>query len=190
MKSFLLISSIKGSVPATSLLQYINLRNRVDPQLPVTLSGNIISFFIASSTKPEQREMELQNLVDDMKTNLEEFCKTFPKNYRAEQWGLLQKITCQRINGEDEKSRGLYFVTCTSWCKFPVYNVDFGWGKPVWITVPAEFPWKNMILLMDARDGVGIEAMVSLEKKETEVFEQNQELLSFCELKLQLKCFH
>ncbi|CAK9322224.1 unnamed protein product [Citrullus colocynthis] len=90
--------------------------------------------------------------------------------------GFASQSTCQRVSNPGDYS--LY--RCTSWCKFPVYDADFGWGKPVWITVP-EFPWKNMILLMDSRDGEGIEAMVSLEKKEMEVFEKNQELLSFCQ---------
>ncbi|KAG6581248.1 Tabersonine-19-hydroxy-O-acetyltransferase, partial [Cucurbita argyrosperma subsp. sororia] len=63
-----------------------------------------------------------------------------------------------------------------------MYEADFGWGKPEWITVP-EAPWKNMILLMDAKNGDGMEAMVSLDKEEMAAFEQNQELLSFCELK-------
>lgn len=35
---------------------------------------------------------------------------------------------------------------------------------------------------MDSKDGEGIEAIVSLDKKEMEVFLQNQQLLSFCEL--------
>ncbi|XP_038905756.1 BAHD acyltransferase BIA1-like [Benincasa hispida] len=169
-------------VPATTLLQLINLRNRVDPPLPATLSGNIISSFIASLTMPEQQEMELWDLVGDMKRNFEEFCKTFPTNYRAEQWGLLYKLHAKESLEKVRNPGDCTLYTCSSWCKFPVYDVDFGWGKPVWITVP-EFPWKNMILLMDSKDGEGIEAMVSLEKKEMEVFLQNQELLSFCELK-------
>lgn len=36
---------------------------------------------------------------------------------------------------------------------------------------------------MDAKDGEGIEAFVSLEKEEMAVFEQNEELLSYCELR-------
>lgn len=55
-------------------------------------------------------------------------------------------------------------------------------GGSLWVTVP-EFPRRDMIMLMDANDGEGIEAMVSLEMKEMEVFEKNQELLSFCRLK-------
>ncbi|KGN52788.1 hypothetical protein Csa_014658 [Cucumis sativus] len=174
--------SVTGNVAATILLQIINLRNRVDPPLPATLSGNVISWFIGLSRMPEKKEMELWNLVGETKRNFEEFCKTFPTNYRAEEWGLLHKLHAKEsmedrmINQEDHN---LY--TCSSWCKFPIYEADFGRGKPVWITVP-EFPWKNMILLMDSKDGEGIEAIVSLDKKEMEVFLQNQQLLSFCEL--------
>ncbi|XP_022934557.1 vinorine synthase-like [Cucurbita moschata] len=172
----------KGSRPATSLLQLINLRRRVEPPLPETLTGNIITFFIASWTAAEKREMELCNMVGDMKTSFEEFCKTFPRNYRDEAWSSLHKLHAKESmeTWRNPGERSVY--TCTSWCRFPMYEADFGWGKPEWITVP-EAPWKNMILLMDAKNGDGIEAMVSLDKEEMAAFEQNQELLSFCELK-------
>lgn len=175
--------SVTGSLPETSaLLLMINLRNRVEPPLP-TLIGNIISFFIATSTTKEQRDMELWDIVVDMKRNLQEFCKKFPKDYKAEEWRRLYKLHAKESM---EKLRNVKdspnVYACTSWCKFPVYDADFGWGKPIWVTVP-EFPRRDMIMLMDANDGEGIEAMVSLEMKEMEVFEKNQELLSFCRLK-------
>lgn len=121
-------------------------------------------------------------MVGDMKTSFEEFCKTFPRNYRDEAWSSVHKLHAKE-SMETWRSPGERSVyTCTSWCRFPMYEADFGWGKPEWITVP-EAPWKNMILLMDAKNGDGIEAMVSLDKEEMAAFEQNQELLSFCELK-------
>ncbi|KAG6581249.1 Vinorine synthase, partial [Cucurbita argyrosperma subsp. sororia] len=98
--------SATGSRPATSLLQLINLRTRVEPPLPETLTGNIVTLFIASSTAAEQREMKLCNMVGDMKTSFEEFCKTFPRNYRDEAWKFASQITRQRDDGDVEKSRG------------------------------------------------------------------------------------
>ncbi|RVW26147.1 Vinorine synthase [Vitis vinifera] len=50
----------------------------------------------------------------------------------------------------------------TSWCRFPFYGDDFGWGKPAWMTrchTPVE-----MISLQDTECGDGIEAWVTLDK--------------------------
>ena len=44
------------------------------------LIGNILSFFIASSTTEEGREMEIWDLVGDLTRRFEEFCREFPKN--------------------------------------------------------------------------------------------------------------
>ncbi|KAK1359235.1 hypothetical protein POM88_043709 [Heracleum sosnowskyi] len=29
---------------------------------------------------------------------------------------------------------GSHFIWCSSWCKIPFYEADFGWGKPSWIS--------------------------------------------------------
>ncbi|XP_022948439.1 vinorine synthase-like [Cucurbita moschata] len=174
---------VTGNWPTTSLLQTVNIRSRMEPPLEEKLIGNILSFFIASSTTEEGREMEIWDLVGDMKRSFEEFCREFPKNCRAEEWSWLYKLHAKEKMERLGSGGGDHVVyCCSSWCKFPLYEADFGWGKPIWITVP-DFDTKNLIILMDARDGEGVEAMVSLEEEEMAVFEQNQELLSFCELR-------
>lgn len=59
----------------------------------------------------------------------------------------------------------------SSWCRFPMYEGDFGWGKPCWVTHATRK--YEMIYLMDAKDGVGIEAWISLEQKKMVEFRRN-----------------
>ncbi|KAL7227690.1 hypothetical protein ACSBR1_022540 [Camellia fascicularis] len=61
----------------------------------------------------------------------------------------------------------------TSWSRFPFYEIDFGWGKPVWTSV-VNMPLKNFIFLMDNKEGDGIEAWVCLDEKDMVNFEQDQ----------------
>ncbi|KAJ4715314.1 vinorine synthase-like [Melia azedarach] len=73
-------------------------------------------------------------------------------------------------------------VTFTSWCNGGLYNIDFGWGKPVWMSFfqdesPAAF--MNLIILMDTRLGDGIEALVSLREEDMAFLESDEELLTF-----------
>ena len=52
-----------------------------------------------------------------------------------------------------------------SLCRFPIYQVDFGWGKPVWVSrVHAPY---EATFLFDAEDGDGIEAWVSFRLQQT-----------------------
>ncbi|XP_055830570.1 stemmadenine O-acetyltransferase-like [Solanum dulcamara] len=53
------------------------------------------------------------------------------------------------------------FFNFTSWCRFPVYAVDFGWGKPVWVCTTT-FPYENMIIFLTTKCGEGIEAWVNM----------------------------
>ncbi|KAJ0037322.1 hypothetical protein Pint_23637 [Pistacia integerrima] len=50
--------------------------------------------------------------------------------------------------------------------------------RPEWVTTTSN-GMRNSILLMDTRDGLGIEALVTLEEQDMAVFERDDELLSF-----------
>ncbi|KAK9072880.1 hypothetical protein SSX86_009315 [Deinandra increscens subsp. villosa] len=66
----------------------------------------------------------------------------------------------------------------SSMCWFPTYDIDFGWGKPVKVTVGGTM--KNATGLMAARGGDGIEATMCLEKEEMKILQNDPELLAFC----------
>ncbi|KAK5845108.1 hypothetical protein PVK06_001262 [Gossypium arboreum] len=61
------------------------------------------------------------------------------------------------------------FIGFTSWCNFGLYEIDFGWGKPTWVTCTAstksEAVFMNTIVLIDTKMENGIEACVFLEEQ-------------------------
>lgn len=66
----------------------------------------------------------------------------------------------------------------SSWCKYGYYEVDFGWGKPQWVT-PAPMPMKNVFLLIDQKEEDGVEVWATMSAEDMAKFEQDQELLSY-----------
>ncbi|KAF5208118.1 Vinorine synthase-like [Thalictrum thalictroides] len=66
----------------------------------------------------------------------------------------------------------------TSWCRFPYYETDFGWGNPIWVT-SINLILNNTVTLMDTKTGEGIEAWVTLDELDMARFECEQELLAF-----------
>ncbi|KAB2044754.1 hypothetical protein ES319_D01G112400v1 [Gossypium barbadense] len=74
-------------------------------------------------------------------------------------------------------------ILFSSWCNFGLYEIDFGWGKPTWVTCAteskSEIGMVNTIVLMDTKMGNGVEARVFLEEQHMVMLEQNQELLAF-----------
>ncbi|KAH7833600.1 hypothetical protein Vadar_008010 [Vaccinium darrowii] len=72
----------------------------------------------------------------------------------------------------DENVDVLHF---TSRCRFPLYETDFGWGKPCFVSV-ACFPLE-MAVLSDTNCGAGIEAWVGLKEPTMLEFEKDPDML-------------
>ncbi|KAD5507501.1 hypothetical protein E3N88_15204 [Mikania micrantha] len=100
----------------------------------------------------------------------------------------------KEASGLDKTSRLTHFVNLqigsvdiynfTSWCNMGFYDIDFGWGKPSWVTgyVSDGIPvFLNLVSLMDTNNG-GIEAWVNLNEEEMKILLCNQELLSYASL--------
>ncbi|OWM70690.1 hypothetical protein CDL15_Pgr014363 [Punica granatum] len=66
--------------------------------------------------------------------------------------------------GLSEYGHGVDHFVCSSWCSFRFYDIDFGWGRPVWVSnIGLCKPmFLNLIFLVDTRSGDGIEAWVTM----------------------------
>lgn len=165
----------------TLLLQTLNLRKRVAPPLPESLVGSLVSFFPVG-VGGEREVIELHDLVGTMRKEMGEFCNKYAKKYRTKEWPELIK---RRLNESREilskNGNNQLVYRFSSGCNFPIYEVDFGWGAADWVTVAA-FKMKNTVMMLDAKNGGGIEALVSLQDHEMAAFQHNQELLAFASL--------
>ncbi|CAI9270459.1 unnamed protein product [Lactuca saligna] len=95
---------------------------------------------------------------------------------------LVNKKSLQEMGGS---TGGIDNYGFTSWCRMGFYEIDFGWGKPSWVTgiVGDGSPvFMNLVTLMDTKSGEGIEAWVNLDESEMEILKKNQELLSYASL--------
>ncbi|KAE9610494.1 putative vinorine synthase [Lupinus albus] len=148
-----------------------NLIKRMVPPLPEKSMGNFFWSFYPSNQSMHNKEPQLHELVTNISEELSEFCDKDVKNFGD----LLFKK--EDILDMEKKTMFVF----TSWCRYPMYEVDFGWEKPIWVTT-SHCPMQNMIVLMDTRDGKGIEALVNLEDKDMIMFEGNVELLHYASL--------
>ncbi|GJV85984.1 transferase, chloramphenicol acetyltransferase-like domain protein [Tanacetum coccineum] len=60
-------------------------------------------------------------------------------------------------------------ILLSSWCKFPFYEADFGYGQPTLVS-PGTSPYKNATQLMDDAGGNGIKAYLFLEAVDVPLF--------------------
>ncbi|KAL2230536.1 vinorine synthase-like [Sesamum indicum] len=88
----------------------------------------------------------------------------------------LYKLLSPVLKGE------LEYCSFSSWCRFPVYEVDYGWGNPIWLCTTA-LPLKNLTVLVNSRCGEGIEAWVNMQQDNLEMLETQIKLIPSTGLK-------
>ncbi|CAL0324903.1 unnamed protein product [Lupinus luteus] len=170
------LSSLKLS-NNTPLRVAANLRKRMVPPLPQKSIGNWVWSF---PVPRENEETELHELVTKIREGLYEFCDKKVKNFRNLSFvsEFLKQITYLPKQKEVTYVKPITLFFFASWCNLPTYEVDFGWGKPIWVTSIGS-PVKNCVIFMDARDGNGIEALVNMEEHDLVKFESDVEILQY-----------
>ncbi|XP_026384460.1 salutaridinol 7-O-acetyltransferase-like [Papaver somniferum] len=83
-------------------------------------------------------------------------------------------------NGENAEKVQICWIS--SLYSLPLYETDFGWGKPSWFVLNTFSEFKNSLFLVDAKCGAGIEAWVSLEEEDMVIFEKDQDILQYATL--------
>lgn len=162
-----------GGQLRTSIASHaMNLREKIVPPLPGICCGNLYTevpaTFTADGRKNELPELkELVGLIREVK---------FKESVRREDvLSTVIKWTNELHEALSKEEIDVY--NFTSWCRFPFYGDDFGWGKPVWMTrchTPVE-----MISLQDTENGDGIEAWVTLDKQDMLLFQHDGDILAF-----------
>ncbi|KAK4480874.1 hypothetical protein RD792_011726 [Penstemon davidsonii] len=141
----------------------VNLRQRSIPPLSEHAFGNSWSHALALLSEQED-------------TSISGCAKKLRAAIRKIDNHLIKQVQNGEYLNRHTKSADLYssgkieFFNFSSWCRFPVYDVDFGWGKPVWVC-PTTLPFKNLVILISTPCGEGIEAWVNLIEEDMNLFD-------------------
>ncbi|XP_062114899.1 stemmadenine O-acetyltransferase-like [Humulus lupulus] len=180
------ISATRSSISnptadAKSLLfQSVNLRKRTEPPLPENAIGNL--FWLLPVMLKEENSIEFHELIGKMKRETTSFLEETVRRIKGDEEGTALVFKSVKEKGEIIESVGeVDTYWCSSWCRFPVYEMDFGWGNPVWVS-SGVVSSLNLIVMEDTKCGEGIQAWVSLDPKVMAIFERDQQLLSFASL--------
>ncbi|XP_019187129.1 PREDICTED: vinorine synthase-like [Ipomoea nil] len=171
-------ASDQDSGRRSSLLTHlVNLRKRAAPPFSEHAMGNLI-WVAAAQTATRTGGGDLPGLVNQIRNSISKIDGDYVKSMRSgEQGRNLMRKTMKDI--EDFAGGYLGF---TSWCKIGFYEVDFGFGKPVWVSPTSSTGsavFMNLVVLMETKNGDGIEAWITLDEEEMQRFEESQDLLGF-----------
>ncbi|XP_050218194.1 stemmadenine O-acetyltransferase-like [Mercurialis annua] len=163
--------------PTSIATHLVNIRGRMVPPLPGHALGNL--WRLAVALYPEAtKEVKLQEIVGILRKSIQRIDSNYVTRLQGEDGFAkalepLKELRQLALGGERAE-----VYTFSSWARFPLYEINFGLGKPIrvcTITVPV----RNCVILMGTKSGDGIEAWVTLTEKDMAKFEKNQEFLKF-----------
>ncbi|KAF2607187.1 hypothetical protein F2Q68_00046388 [Brassica cretica] len=146
------------SPKSTLMTQAMDLRLRIPTNvLPENAMGNLQSAFFLK--REAESELEIGETVAEFRKTKEGVNEMIKENLQG--W--------------------IDLYTMSSWCRKPFYEVDFGWGNPVWIGPASHNIYDNIVfvVLMDSKDGEDVEAWVGIPKQDMTTFLCDEELLAY-----------
>ncbi|KAI3858049.1 hypothetical protein MKX03_006320 [Papaver bracteatum] len=153
------------------LTHAINMRSRIVPPFP----PHSFVIWLALRLLPtiEAKDQNYPYLVSKVRDSIKKIDGDYIEELRTTDMILnFLKMNENKASGQSTTSMQHF----TSWCKFPIYDSDFGRGKPTCISI-SSILFKNMVVLMDTSSGDGIEATVILDVEDAADFERR--LLAF-----------
>ncbi|MCL7043965.1 hypothetical protein MKW94_008320 [Papaver nudicaule] len=151
----------------------VNVRKKMDPPLADSSFGNIFSMATAKASS-SSGGVYLDDLVGQIRVAIGRIDGDHVKRMQNDEDSDDEEEGYDHDHDDDND------CWLMSWCNFPLYDIDFGFGKPDWVTTDAmEVLDENDIYLMDTRIGKGVEAWIKLKKEKMDLFLNNQELLEF-----------
>ena len=173
-----------GAKRSSLLTHVVNLRKRMTPPLSKESIGNLI--WIASAKCYDKLACEdLDDLVEQVRNGISEINGEYVKEMMDDQGAAVMSKSMKEIGDFGSKEEVDHYA-CTSWCNFGFNEVDFGWGRPVWVsTIGLEGEvLMNLLVLMDTICGGGIEAWLTLDEQEMNILEHDHNLLALASLDL------
>ena len=180
------------SPKSTVMTQAMDLRLRIPSNvLPQDSMGNLQTCFFVK--KGAESELEIDEMVADFRKTKEEFSEMIKENLQGCD-NDTTNITTTTLGQNLLTVMGDFVSECykphvdlytrSSWCKKPFYEVDFGWGNPVWMGPASHTVYDNMVfvVLIDSKDGEDVEAWVGLPEQDMPVFLCEQDLLAYAVL--------
>ncbi|GMN49121.1 hypothetical protein TIFTF001_018284 [Ficus carica] len=159
------------------ILHPVNIRPRCDPPLAENSFGNYyyVPLTRGSITSACTGDENCYNLARKMGEEMRKIDKEFVKNIPVkgdELLGSIKKDAENFIKGEEVR----FFIT--SLCRFPLYEADFGFGNPEWVSSAAR-GFCDLVALLDNKSGDGIEAYICLKPDAMARLEADPEFLAF-----------
>ncbi|KAF7847519.1 hypothetical protein BT93_L2881 [Corymbia citriodora subsp. variegata] len=124
-----------GKQMAFVVCMMVNLREKTNLAIPANSFGNLSAVMFARSGQPTADKSKLEfngmvNVICDMISNAKtKYATIEDKEELCSMVVNSQTEFIKKVSTEEE-----FVIAFSSWCRYGLYENDFGWGKPVFIS--------------------------------------------------------
>ncbi|XP_062089053.1 stemmadenine O-acetyltransferase-like [Humulus lupulus] len=168
-----------GAARASVAVLAVNLRPRMKSKLP--LDSSLGNLFWWTRAPVSDARMGLGELVVVLRESLVSFNECLKRSEESDDVGfaLVSEYYDAMEAAVESPETDVYIFT--NWSGF--YNeVDFGWGKPIWIGAHGKMGGERFMkvhVLLEIPGGNGVEVFLTLEEDEMAVLEKDPKFLEF-----------
>ncbi|KAL6533109.1 hypothetical protein OROMI_027221 [Orobanche minor] len=165
--------------PAMTVTHAVNIRKRIEPPLPENAFGNF-TWFAAAFYSPSD-EVGLPDYVETLRESLDGINGENLKEMEPE--SVVRSLsTNMRMLSDSESNGQLRVYKFSSWCNMGFYDLDFGWGRPVWVAHmgdAGDSRTKHQLMFLDGTNEGEIELWVLFGEDDMWMLENDDEFLAF-----------
>ncbi|CAL5416928.1 unnamed protein product [Camellia sinensis] len=167
-------TSLLGSQKPSVMYFVVSMRPKMVPPMSQNSIGNIV--WSAVVHRREEEATELRSTVQLLRGAVQKINGDHILSLQGDQrFAVVSGVIDELRNMYSDETPDVY--TCATWCGLGFYDVDFGWGKPLWIVSPVRdgngLVYSNVIFLMDTvgkmkivptdtKSGDGVEVIILL----------------------------
>ncbi|KAF3435060.1 hypothetical protein FNV43_RR22147 [Rhamnella rubrinervis] len=169
-RALIRVSEVKNKRLRASLATHsLNLRGKTMVKTPDISCGNLYALFGARFSPKELGFVEVHDLVSLQRNAMREAIVDFGTAKSGDEL-CVKVLNSWRNVIEEEKGGEVDIHLFTSLCRFPLYEADFGWGKPIWVS--SVHKAVEMVIFLDTKCGAGVEAWVTLNENDMNHLQQ------------------
>ncbi|CAL5347831.1 unnamed protein product [Camellia sinensis] len=122
--------------------QVVNLRTKLNPPLPNSYYGNLSQAAMALLVPPPLKKdaigEDCGSLVTQMRDGIRKVDSDFVRKLQEGGSGGMEGLNSKILEESGNKGGGgeaVFSLVFSSLARFPLYETDFGWERPVWVTL-------------------------------------------------------
>ncbi|KAL4580946.1 hypothetical protein LXL04_017152 [Taraxacum kok-saghyz] len=167
-----------GQSKASFLIQPVGLRDKTVPELPSNSFGNFWGLATSKLGPGEGDELDFQGFFNILRESIKKRARDCAKilTHGEEGYEVIINPYLEANKNIADSEVNFYLFTC--WSKFPFYEADFGYGKPIWSST-GSLPVQNLVIMMDDHEGDGVEAWVHLDENRIKELEQDSHIKAY-----------